>query len=444
MRRSASIQDASDAHPRAIVFGDDARFIFTFNGEPSQRGYDAVEILQFRERTDELPARWELREIRFRDGKSPELSEANPGRCVQCHGAEPQPLWEQYDFWPGAYGEEDDAIRDFDEKFARRGSDSDERVARGRRELTAYRAFLAAKDAHPRYRKLSFPEGSPVTPYNKQVRSDYRFRPNLRFTDAVTRLHAKVVADRLEARPGFDRLGPALVEGMMGCVPWTDGTALAAARAGVERRQNPFAVARWSRFGDRELYTELVKAMQLLAVGPRQFSTAPSTAYYGYFEGESQLSELVAGELYDRLLGADDEPVRYADLKAERDADYYEKSARFGEEEAEKPREGASARERLCANLARHRERALTRPLVLPRVSVPPTVTACLRCHDGHEAPAWPLADRENAPERWERWLADVRRRIFVRPKGRAMPPDRRLDAGEVAELLGYLRDGRP
>jgi hypothetical protein len=46
MRRSASIQDASDAHPRAIVFGDDARFIFTFNGEPSQRGYDAVEILQ--------------------------------------------------------------------------------------------------------------------------------------------------------------------------------------------------------------------------------------------------------------------------------------------------------------------------------------------------------------------------------------------------------------
>src|SRR5262249_39270386 len=45
--QSRSIQDATRANPRVILFSPDAHFVVTFNGEPSQRGYDDVEVMRF-------------------------------------------------------------------------------------------------------------------------------------------------------------------------------------------------------------------------------------------------------------------------------------------------------------------------------------------------------------------------------------------------------------
>ncbi|MBY0384495.1 hypothetical protein K2X05_04985, partial [bacterium] len=70
MYRSRSLQDASYLMPRAIVFGRSAKFIMAFNGHEKQKGYNNLEIIQYREKTQ----RWEFREITFSQYKPPVFS----------------------------------------------------------------------------------------------------------------------------------------------------------------------------------------------------------------------------------------------------------------------------------------------------------------------------------------------------------------------------------
>lgn len=113
MYRSRSLQDASPLYPRAIVFGRSARFILAFNGHEKQKGYNNLEIIQFRDQEQ----RWEFREITFFKDKSPSFSEANPKKCLECHqsprreNVDPRPNWEPYNFWPGAYASVDGVLK---------------------------------------------------------------------------------------------------------------------------------------------------------------------------------------------------------------------------------------------------------------------------------------------------------------------------------------------
>ncbi len=113
MYRSRSLQDANPLFPRAIVFGRSAKFIMAFNGHEKQKGYNNLEIIQFREKT----FRWEFREITFAEGQAPRFSEPNPQKCLECHqspartNVDPRPNWEPYNFWPGAYASVDDEIQ---------------------------------------------------------------------------------------------------------------------------------------------------------------------------------------------------------------------------------------------------------------------------------------------------------------------------------------------
>src|SRR5690606_21347299 len=47
VHRSLSLQDSSATHPRAILFGDTASLVLTFNGDPKHRGYDTLETMEF-------------------------------------------------------------------------------------------------------------------------------------------------------------------------------------------------------------------------------------------------------------------------------------------------------------------------------------------------------------------------------------------------------------
>ena len=46
---SRSLHESSPDFPRVILFGNNAKLILTFNGSPDQRGYQNLEIMQFRE-----------------------------------------------------------------------------------------------------------------------------------------------------------------------------------------------------------------------------------------------------------------------------------------------------------------------------------------------------------------------------------------------------------
>lgn len=113
MYRSRSLQDASPLFPRAIVFGRSSKFILAFNGHEKQKGFNNLEIIQFREKEN----RWEFREITFFKDKPPVFSEANPKKCLECHqsplrqNVDPRPNWEPYNFWPGAYASVDGTVK---------------------------------------------------------------------------------------------------------------------------------------------------------------------------------------------------------------------------------------------------------------------------------------------------------------------------------------------
>lgn len=126
MFASLSLQGASYQHPRMILASPRAHFVMTFNGHPSQPGFEAVETMRF---TRIGKARFIFEEIVFPDdfaARKAHLSRVrdkkgleslidrkfrtgqNPGLCLSCHQSNPRPNWEHYPFWPGAYGQFDD------------------------------------------------------------------------------------------------------------------------------------------------------------------------------------------------------------------------------------------------------------------------------------------------------------------------------------------------
>lgn len=137
-------QQASVISPRAILFGHDASLVVAFNGDPAQRAYEDLELMQFRADTK----RFEFRRITFPEGAAANLpaavfSNANPMECAGCHRREdPRPNWDGGLLWPGVFGAEDDFI------FRPGGSTANTDGER-------YREFFRQSKNRGRYRFLS-------------------------------------------------------------------------------------------------------------------------------------------------------------------------------------------------------------------------------------------------------------------------------------------------
>ena len=248
MYGSFSIQKSSFEEPRALVFGPDAKFIFSFNGNPSQMGgttfesveySDQIHSFRFREiafkkypgfDTDELNLAPE--EIAFQN-ENIVISKPNPAKCLLCHGQNASPIWQTYFLWPGAYGSDDDQLgMSFDTTSWNANNagffkSTQKPSSQGRRisikpgfsdaELEGLVRYAKAKPQHPRYRWLpskivevaavQYAVGVPFSSldFSKQVgeeRSKFKAgpewptRPNFFFLLAIQRLNS----DRLAAR----------------------------------------------------------------------------------------------------------------------------------------------------------------------------------------------------------------------------------------------------
>jgi hypothetical protein len=165
-------QDASAANPRAVVFNQN--LVYTFNGDPAQRGHGLLEVMEF----DEASRRLELREItETADGL--QAGTATPHTCLECHGSDPKPIWSGYARWPGLFGSDDD-IPSGDEL----------------RNYLAFRSAIASAPAS-RYAQLAF-AGGDVAPYRSREDDSYADRPNLALTKLLVRFNALRAAARLE------------------------------------------------------------------------------------------------------------------------------------------------------------------------------------------------------------------------------------------------------
>jgi hypothetical protein len=185
MYDSRSLQAASGPEPRALLFTEDARFVAAFHGR-SAGGSETMETMEF----DDARRAFVLREVAFdeaRAGGEPVISEANPRRCTSCHRAEPQPIWDAYPTWPGAYGEQE---------HARPGED----------EAAGLAAFLATEGDQPRYRALVGLESLLVRPVSKEVAAyEGRSRPsaNSVFGVRLQELDYLVIARKVIGVPRF-------------------------------------------------------------------------------------------------------------------------------------------------------------------------------------------------------------------------------------------------
>ena len=182
---SRSLQGASFANPRAILFGDDARLIVSFNGDPAQRGYSAIETMEFDPQTNGFV----FREINFIGGKA-SISAPNPARCVACHGRPAHPIWDTPPTWPGSYGE-------------RYGAGLSAAEARGIRD------FLALQPAHPRYRHLlgaaRFAVRSTYVPDSRTVYSGESVEsPNAALSALLATLNVRSILSQLSRARGFE------------------------------------------------------------------------------------------------------------------------------------------------------------------------------------------------------------------------------------------------
>ena len=199
-------QDVDPLHPRVVLFGNDARLVLAFTGDPIGPDRDILELLHFRDDTRAFELeRFVLPAAARRDPKLAELARdnghANPNECSRCHSADPRPIFDSYPVWPGFYGSVQDAF------------------AISPDELASYRAFLASRDGV--YKLLEFLPGSEVSPYSIDPAEDPtgRLAPNMRLGMALTELNRKRIARKLEASPYYAKYRDKLLAGLLGCAP---------------------------------------------------------------------------------------------------------------------------------------------------------------------------------------------------------------------------------
>jgi hypothetical protein len=183
---SRSLQDASYANPRVLLFGDDATLVVTFNGDPAARGFDAVETMEFDTSTESF----RFQEIKFNGASAPPtFSDINPPRCSICHGSPARPVWDTPPSWPGVYGE----------RYLRGLSAEEEK---------GIKEFLAIQPTHLRYKLLVAPDrfaerDTYVTSSSVAYNGRTTEPPNARLSSLLARLNTRAIMGRLVSSPAY-------------------------------------------------------------------------------------------------------------------------------------------------------------------------------------------------------------------------------------------------
>lgn len=187
--RSQSLQESSFQAPRVLLFDPSGEMVVTFNGDPKHRGFQKLELMQFRGDT----LKFEFREIDFTP-TGPKASEANPKTCLQCHqsatraGVDPRPNWEPYNVWPGAYGSDSGRLwpRSKYEADKLRGDDRIMAEEQPREQEEIRKFWFESRPADPRYALLEVPQKALKA--KGEVDFDEIAHQSVSFTDILSNL----------------------------------------------------------------------------------------------------------------------------------------------------------------------------------------------------------------------------------------------------------------
>jgi len=440
---SRSRQSASFENPRAILYGEDAQFIVTFNGHPTQRGFEAVEVAEFKPLTQSF----ELREIRFSagSGSSAEYSAPNPPQCLACHGSPARTLWDSAPLWPGAYGERYLQPLSAPEKAG---------IAK----------YLQQQPSHPRYRLLLGAERFGLRSlYIPDAHSRYDGNaeepPNADFARLLEALNARRIVAQLSAQPAFPALRYALLGAAEAdCGPLANflpADDRAAARSGLEQislvTQSANARAalirrqRLTTFADLPPTAEASRSASLtelrylaesgLGLSTREWTLAIEQGSYDFSMPGPTVNSL-ADLLRERLLADDSQLGVLAAYRTHNSDDAYCSYLQ---------RRSVSTLDASSAGSTRWRVLAASAP------SASALLQACASCHEGRTAPAVPFADGAALALRLHErgyphgdLLDEIEFRLTPQSGAVHMPLNDNLDEASRQALVSYLESLAP
>jgi hypothetical protein len=442
---SRSLQEASPVAPRAILYGTDARFILSFNGDAGQRGYDAIETMQFDDRSNSF----HFREISFVAGRGARMSEDNPARCTVCHGTPARPIWDTPPNWPGVYGER-------------------YRAGLSKAESAGMRVFLARQPRDPRYRSLlgaaRFADretyvGSAHGRYDGASSEP----PNARLSMLLATLNARSIISNLSEAAAFTPHRYSLLAAAAGeCgavqsffpaplrVAFTQALAAYAASsaaAGVNeqttkrlRREAPADGYHGGVAASDPVELRFI-AEQLIGLPRQRWSLALERNTYDMAapDGALALEQLLFEKIADR------EP----DLRALRTLRSFNSMDGYC---AEMRRRSEAELATFYDAAGSERFRASARPAPANQTSQPRLLDHCIACHNGEVGPALPFGDPLLLASRLGgggyvrgRLLDEILYRLTPQAGAERMPRDINLTSAEQEVLENYfIRLARP
>jgi hypothetical protein len=191
--------------PRVLLYGSDARFMMVFaknpNSAPVVSDADSLQTIEW----NPVTLAFVLRQIDFSPGKKPLDPEPadNPATCLTCHGNDPRPIFDVYNFWPGFYGSV--------------GRELCDTMQTGTPELTGYTAFQSQHRHADRYQFLPAEKpitkdtGCPSDPSDEvTVSNAASTSPNEDLTDMIFALNEQRIRRTFEAVPVFTAYEPLL------------------------------------------------------------------------------------------------------------------------------------------------------------------------------------------------------------------------------------------
>ncbi len=126
-----------------LLYGEDAKFIIAFTGNPAATNFNNLELMQFHDDTKTF----EFRSVQFPTAKEnaqkPIFSEANPELCTSCHRTDARPNLDII-LWPRVFGAENDNV-------FREGKQAD----RKSEDYRSYTHFMETGKNRGRYQFLS-------------------------------------------------------------------------------------------------------------------------------------------------------------------------------------------------------------------------------------------------------------------------------------------------
>ena len=126
---SRSLHETRSDAPRALVYGTNAKFVLSFNGERNQAGFERLELMCFRDVTKsfefidvafprEAQSRTKISDLTDAEIAMPFVISPINGTaqraCTACHQNPARPNWDTYPHWPGVYGSNDDSTYNTD------------------------------------------------------------------------------------------------------------------------------------------------------------------------------------------------------------------------------------------------------------------------------------------------------------------------------------------